>query len=42
MVLLLMGALITHRQASDSGKEMAAAVLALAITFAYLTISLAG
>jgi phosphate/sulfate permease len=42
MVLLLLGALITHRQAADSGKEMAPALLALAITLAYLAISLTG
>jgi hypothetical protein len=40
MVLLLLGAVITHRQAADSGKEMAAALLALAITLAYLAVSL--
>jgi len=42
MVLLLLGAVITHRQAADSGKEMAPALLALAITLAYLAISLTG
>jgi uncharacterized membrane protein YhaH (DUF805 family) len=36
MALLLTGAVITHRRAKDSGKEMAAALLALAITIAYL------
>ena len=36
MTLLLTGAVITHRRAKDSGREMAAAVLALAITVAYL------
>jgi uncharacterized membrane protein YphA (DoxX/SURF4 family) len=40
MTLLLLGALITHRRAADSGKEMAPALLALAITIAYLTIAL--
>jgi uncharacterized membrane protein YphA (DoxX/SURF4 family) len=40
MALLLLGAVITHRQAADSGKEMAPAVLALAITLAYLAIAL--
>jgi uncharacterized membrane protein YhaH (DUF805 family) len=36
MALLLTGAVITHRRTKDSGKEMAAALLALAITIAYL------
>jgi hypothetical protein len=40
MVLLLMGALITHRRALDSTKEMAPALLALTITLAYLAIAL--
>ena len=40
MALLLLGALITHRRAADDGKEMAAALLALAITVAYLAIAL--
>ena len=40
MTLLLAGALITHWQAADSGKEMAPALLALVITLAYLAISL--
>ncbi len=42
MVLLLLGAVITHRRAGDSGKEMAPVLLALAITFAYLAVSLGG
>lgn len=42
MVLLLLGAVIAHRQTADSGKEMAPALLALAITLAYLAISLGG
>ena len=41
MTLLLLGALITHRQAADSRKEMAPALTALAITLANLAISLA-
>jgi uncharacterized membrane protein YphA (DoxX/SURF4 family) len=41
MALLLLGALITHRRAADDGKEMAAALFALAITAAYLVIALA-
>ena len=40
MILLLLGALITHRRAADSGKEMTPALLALAITIAYLAIAL--
>ena len=40
MTLLLLGALISHRRAADSGKEMAPALLALAITIAYLAIAL--
>jgi uncharacterized membrane protein YphA (DoxX/SURF4 family) len=40
MALLLTGALITHRRAADSGKEMAPALVALAITIAYLAIAL--
>jgi uncharacterized membrane protein YphA (DoxX/SURF4 family) len=40
MTLLLLGAVITHRQAADGGKEMAPALLALAITIAYLAIAL--
>ena len=40
MVLLLTGALITHRRALDSAKEMAPALLTLAITLAYLAIAL--
>ena len=40
MTLLLLGALITHRRAKDGGKEIAPAVLGLAITLAYLAIAL--
>ena len=40
MALLLLGAMITHRRTADSGKEMAPALLALAITIAYLAIAL--
>ncbi len=40
MALLLLGALVTHRRAADSGKEMAPALFALAITLAYLAIAL--
>jgi len=42
MALLLLGAIITHRKAADSAKEMAPAVLALLLTLAYLAIALAG
>jgi uncharacterized membrane protein YphA (DoxX/SURF4 family) len=40
MVLLLLGALVTHRRAGDSAKEMASALVALAVTVAYLAIAL--
>ena len=40
MALLLLGAVITHRRAADSAKEMAPALVALAITIAYLAIAL--
>jgi len=40
MSLLLLGALITHRRAADSGKEMAPVLIALTITIAYLAIAL--
>jgi uncharacterized membrane protein YphA (DoxX/SURF4 family) len=39
MVLLLLGAVITHRRAADNGKEAASALVALAITLAYLAIA---
>jgi uncharacterized membrane protein YphA (DoxX/SURF4 family) len=39
MVVLLIGALITHRRALDTAKEMAPALLTLAITIAYLVIA---
>ena len=42
MAVLLIGALITHRRALDSAKEMAPALLALAITIAYLVVALTG
>jgi uncharacterized membrane protein YphA (DoxX/SURF4 family) len=42
MALLLLGAVITHWRAADSGKELAPALLALAITLAYLAIALSG
>ena len=40
MALLLLGAIITHRKADDSAKEMAPAWLALLLTLAYLAIAL--
>jgi hypothetical protein len=40
MTVLLLGAVITHRRAGDSGQEMAPALLALAITIAYLAVVL--
>jgi hypothetical protein len=39
MVVLLTGALATHRRALDSAKEMAPALLTLAITIAYLAVA---
>jgi hypothetical protein len=42
MALLLLGAIVTHRKAADSAKEMAPAWLALLLTLAYLAIALAG
>ena len=38
--MLLIGALIAHWRALDSAKEMAPALLAVAITLAYLAIAL--
>ena len=40
MILLLAGALITHRRADDSPKEMAPALIDLALAIAYLVIAL--
>jgi uncharacterized membrane protein YphA (DoxX/SURF4 family) len=42
MALLLIGAVITHRRALDSAKEMAPALLTLAITIGYLAAALTG
>ena len=42
MVLLLTGALIAHRKAGDAAKEAAPAMLALAITIAYLAAAVTG
>jgi uncharacterized membrane protein YphA (DoxX/SURF4 family) len=38
MILLLVGALVTHRRARDSVREALPAVVALAITTAYLAV----
>jgi uncharacterized membrane protein YphA (DoxX/SURF4 family) len=40
MTMLLAGAIITHRKAADSAKEMAPALAALVLTLAYLAIAL--
>src|SRR5579864_5048234 len=40
MAMLLLGAIITHRKAAHSAKEMTPALLALLITLAYLIIAL--
>jgi hypothetical protein len=40
MALLLSAAVITHRRAADTGKQMAPALLILAVTLAYLGASL--
>jgi hypothetical protein len=40
MALLLLGALATHRRAGDGLKHAAAAVVALAISLAYLAVAL--
>jgi uncharacterized membrane protein YphA (DoxX/SURF4 family) len=40
MAVLLAGAIVTHRKAADSAKEMAPAVVALLLTLAYLAIAL--
>jgi len=40
MAVLLAGAIVTHRKAADSAKEMAPAVVALLLTLAYLVIAL--
>jgi hypothetical protein len=42
MALLLIGAIITHRKAADSVKEIAPALLALLLTLAYLAIAFTG
>jgi DoxX-like family len=40
MAVLLAGAIVTHRKASDGMKEMAPAVVALLLSLAYLVIGL--
>ena len=40
MAVLLIGAIVTHRKASDGVKEMAPAVVALLLSLAYLAIAL--
>ena len=42
MTLLLPGAITAHRNAADTAKETAPALLALLLTLAYLTIALTG
>jgi uncharacterized membrane protein YphA (DoxX/SURF4 family) len=42
MVVLLIGAVTTHRRALDSTKEMTPALLTLAITIAYLAVAVTG
>jgi DoxX-like family len=42
MAVLLLGALVTHRRAGDSGKDAAPAVVILALAVAYLVLALAG
>jgi DoxX-like family len=41
MLLLLTGALLTHRRAGDAAKEAAPALAALAVTIAYLAVAVA-
>ncbi len=40
MTVLLLGAVITRQSAAEAGKEMAPALLALAITIAHLAVAL--
>lgn len=42
MILLLIGALLTHRRTLDSAKEMTPALLTLVITVAYLAVAIVG
>lgn len=41
MIALLAGALVAHRRAGDSGREMTTALVALVLTVAYLVIAFA-
>ena len=42
MAVLLTGAIVTHRKAADSVKDMAPALVGLVLTLAYLALALAG
>jgi len=42
MALLLLGAIVTHRKAADSVKDMVPALVGLVLTLAYLALALAG
>ena len=42
MALLLLGAIVTHRKAADSVKDMVPALAGLVLTLAYLALALAG
>jgi uncharacterized membrane protein YphA (DoxX/SURF4 family) len=42
MVLVLTGALLTHRRAGDAAKEAVPALAALAVTIAYLAVAVTG
>jgi len=42
MVLLLVGAVITHRRVGDGGKELAPAVVVLLVTLTYLAVGATG
>ena len=42
MAVLLVGAIVTHREAADSVKDMVPALVGLVLTLAYLTIALTG
>jgi uncharacterized membrane protein YphA (DoxX/SURF4 family) len=41
MALLLLGAIVTHRKAADSAKDMVPALAGLVLTLAYLALALA-
>ena len=42
MAVLLLGAIVTHRKAADSVKDMVPALVGLVLTLAYLALALAG